>query len=261
MVNPDTGASRLIGAMGVDYVTEIVISRMGKLYACTFTDFYAVDRISGRATLIGPLGASRMVGLDFASNGTLYGVGQDAGGFFHIDPSSGLATLMFNTPYSYIGDVAHYRGSLFYATASVGGESHLIEIEASAAMATDLGLILPAVHVPGLDFTRDGRLLAFAVGGEVIAIPNFTSSGAGMLLSNTGVAMAGATMLPAMLTAGPNRPVGMEKSDGFRSSSIPAVFRAASYDPQPEGTRLRQLCAPANVLFAVTEYFQWMPVG
>ncbi len=137
-----------------------------------------------------------MVGLDFASNGTLYGVDQTTnGGFYSINTTTGAATLVFNTFFVYEGDVAYAGGNIFYATAEGSGGDHLIRLDSGAKTSVDEGVIASGKFFPGLDFDQSGRLVAFATDGSIYAIPGFSSSGAGTFLSNSGINVGGATFV------------------------------------------------------------------
>jgi hypothetical protein len=161
---------------------------------------YSIDPTTASSTLIGAFGTTTsMVGLDFASNGTLYGVEQaGTGGFFSINTATGSATRLFNTSFSYDGDVAFSGGNTFYATAFSAGGDHLIRIDSGSSMAVDEGLIASGVSFPGLDFDQSGRLVAFSSSGSIYAIPNFSTSGAGVFLSNSGISAGGATFVSSV---------------------------------------------------------------
>ena len=198
-VNPDTGSSTLIGFTGVGSLTDLASSTSGALLGSSFTSLYSINPTTASSSLIGSFGSTTsMVGLDFASNGILYGVEQaGTGGVFSINTTTGLATRLFNTSFSYEGDVAFSSGNVFYATDfdSGSGASHLIRIDIGSSTATDLGLIASGLTFTGLDFDQTGRLIAFANGGGIYAIPNFSSSGAGTFLSNWGISAGGATFV------------------------------------------------------------------
>jgi hypothetical protein len=195
-VNPDTGGSALLGSAGVQ-LADLALTPGGQLFGASLTGLYAVNPATGAASLIGPFGATTsMVGLDAGAGGSVFGVSQN-GGFFAVNPATGGATLQFAAPLTYTGDVAYFAGSTFYATASFGDGSHLIEINAAGHTTVDRGLIAAGELSPGLDFDLNGRLIAFGASGRAFAIPNFSSSGSGVLLGNAGIAMAGATTLPA----------------------------------------------------------------
>jgi len=197
-INADTGATTLLGSAGVQ-LTDVALSPGGQLYGATLTSLYSLNTLNGAGTLVGSFTtATSMIGLDFGTGGQLYGVAGD-GKLYAINPTTGAATSVFFTGFGYAGDVAHAGGNIFYATSNTGGESHLIEINAGTLAAVDRGLIASGQLCPGLDFDLSGRLIAFANTGKSYYIPNYSSSGAGTYLSDSGVIMAGATTLPAPL--------------------------------------------------------------
>jgi len=199
-VNPDTGSSTFIGFTGVASLTDLASSATGSLYGSSFNSLYSINPTTASSSMIGAFGSTTsMVGLDFASNGTLYGVEQAAtGGFFSINTVTGSATRLFNTSFSYEGDLASSSGNTFYATASGAGGDHLIRIDSGSSTVVDEGLIASGINFPGLDFDQTGRLVAFANGGGIYSIPNFSTSGAGVLLSNWGISAGGATFVSAV---------------------------------------------------------------
>jgi hypothetical protein len=106
-VNPDTGASALIGATGVGFLTDLAYTPGGRLFASSLDSLYSVNPATAATTLIGAFGTTTsMVGLTSKPDGSLVGVSQSGGGFFTINSSSGAATELFSTPFSYTGDVA-----------------------------------------------------------------------------------------------------------------------------------------------------------
>lgn len=195
-IDPDSGATTLVGAMGVSFMTDLAFSPNSQLFGITFTSLYSVNRSTGAATPIGSLGVSNMVGLDFATDGKLYGVSQTSGEFYRIDPASGAATLLFSTPFSYVGDVAYFGGSLFYASATFGDGSHLIAIDAGVGSAVDRGLIAAGEAMPGLAFAPANRLLAFSTTGGIYSITDPSSSGTSTLLQSTSIPFSGAATAP-----------------------------------------------------------------
>jgi PEP-CTERM motif len=199
-VNPDTGSSSLIGFTGISFQTDLAYSASGSLVGSSMTSLYSINPTTASSSLIGGFGTtSSMVGLDFASNGALYGVEQaSTGGFFSISTTTGLATRLFNSSFSYTGDVAFASGNVFYASATVGGVSHLIRIDSGLDTAVDEGLIASGESFSGLGFDQTGRLIAFAGDGGIYVIPNFSSSAAGVLLSNSGIDVGGAAFVPSV---------------------------------------------------------------
>ena len=194
--NPDTGSSTFIGNTGVASVADLGQANDGTLFAASLTNLYTVNPLTAATTSIGAFGATtQMVGLDFRSSGTLLGVSAN-GGVFQVNATTGAATTLFSTGLTFTGDIAFQSGNIAYATASFAGGSHLIALDLAAQTTADRGLIFSTKEMPGLDFTSDGRLLAFALTGEIYNIVNFTSSGAGTLLSTTTIPFAGVTLNP-----------------------------------------------------------------
>jgi cysteine-rich repeat protein len=110
----DSGASRLVtldpasGAvlsvvadLGVTSTRALAFDSAGTLYVAT-TSLYTVSLTTGARSLVGPiLGSVVIAGMDFAPDGTLYGValrgtGAD-GGLLRINKSTGAGTLLFTT--------------------------------------------------------------------------------------------------------------------------------------------------------------------
>ena len=81
-IDVPTGAGTLIGNTGFAQVTDLAAGPTGELYGTTGADLILIDPATAAATLIGSHGPlpGLMVGLDFAADGTLYGVTQAAGG-------------------------------------------------------------------------------------------------------------------------------------------------------------------------------------
>lgn len=189
VVDPNTGSTTLIGNMGVP-ITDLALADDGTLYAISLANLYTVDRGTGTASLVGSLGVTDMDGLDFSANGALFGV-SISGTVYQIDTSTGEATPLFNTPYSYTGDLTHYEGDTFYATATSGG-SQLIQLDISSAETIYRGQIAGEL-IPGLEFTADGRLLAFSHGtGNIYELSDYESTVTASLLSNSSISIAGA---------------------------------------------------------------------
>ncbi len=111
-VNPNTGAAVVVGAEGaLGAPITALAARGGKLYGIGVDgseNLYSISVTTGAATLIGPLGAGLRfsdAGLDFDSNGTLWGVADSTGSsttaepsvIFRIDPATGAAERVATT--------------------------------------------------------------------------------------------------------------------------------------------------------------------
>jgi hypothetical protein len=136
-----------------------------------------------------------MVGLEFSESGELFGVSA-SGGVYRVNTMTGGATLLFDAPFSFEGDLAHESGNGFYATVSAGAGSRLVALNTATMSATDRGLIAAGFDFPGLDFATDGRLLAFSRTGSVFDIPGFASTAGGVFVSSTSLPISGVTLTP-----------------------------------------------------------------
>ncbi|MBW4507773.1 MAG: hypothetical protein KME64_14850 [Scytonematopsis contorta HA4267-MV1] len=163
----------------------------GQLYADTTSDaiplgeknpnqLFKIDPTTGQQTLIGNLGVVNMFGLEFASNGVLYGTSQ-AGGFYSIDTTTGAADLISNIPnFRAAGDlVFNPLSQEFLATSTAPDNSTLFAISTNGAarVVGDIGF----TDVLGVQFDR-GKLVGYTRDGKELEInPN---TGAGTFTQN-----------------------------------------------------------------------------
>jgi hypothetical protein len=195
-LNPDTGQSTFIGSTGVASLRDLARGLDGSLFASSWTTLYGINPGTGTATAVGLFGsATNMVGLEFSASGELFGVSA-SGGVYRVNTMTGDATLLFDAPFSFEGDLAHESGSDFYATVSAGAGSRLVALNTANMSATDRGMIAAGVDFPGLDFATDGRLLAFSRTGGVFHIPGFVSTAGGVFVSATSLPISGVTLTP-----------------------------------------------------------------
>jgi hypothetical protein len=109
-----TGALSVVGSMGSDTMTDIAFDRDGNLWGISFSSTYQIDKGTGAATLVGFHGISGGNALVFGANGTLYAAGFLAGGLFRIDTTTGVASLIGNSPLlSNSADLAFYQGQMY----------------------------------------------------------------------------------------------------------------------------------------------------
>ncbi len=103
-LNLSTGAATPVGSpLGKTLgIMGLVCSADGTLYASqstaspvTSNGLYTVDRETGQASLIGPIGADTVImAMDFAPDGTLYGASPKS--LYTINPSNGSATKVID---------------------------------------------------------------------------------------------------------------------------------------------------------------------
>ncbi len=121
---------------------------------------YSIDKGTGTAAMVGPIGVERVSGLAFNSAGTLFGAGErmdgsSAGVLITIDPATGLGTEigpLFGLVQSFMTDLTfrHSDGVLF-------GHTEAGETVITIDTATGAGTVLPNGHGNGCC----GHALAF----------------------------------------------------------------------------------------------------
>ncbi len=117
---------------------------------------YSISSVNGTATLIGPIGFGAVSALDFAPNGTLYGIGRNATGAFvllTINTSTGAGTQVGPTGMNDNFQDITFRpsdGTLFGESAG-----NIYTINTSTGLATLVG-------PPNGGFFPDGNGLAFS---------------------------------------------------------------------------------------------------
>jgi hypothetical protein len=161
-------------AGGVTDVGTVRLAAFDTLYAAAFSgptgpaSFYEIDRATGEATLIGPIGFWRVSAMDTAEDGTIYAVGRNPANGRHvlltIDRTTGAGTEIGQTGVESLGygdtiaDISFRAadGVLFgYLEAGDG----LGTLNLTTGAATALGRSFVSCCGNGLAFAPDGRLL------------------------------------------------------------------------------------------------------
>ncbi|HXY11576.1 MAG TPA: hypothetical protein VEI52_27325 [Terriglobales bacterium] len=108
-----TYAVHIIGSEGV-VLTDIGFNpKDGQLYGVSFTDFYRVNRTTGKATLIGSLGISDANALVFNGQGVAYTAGVNESELYKIDIKTGLVSPVTSLDgFKSAGDLTFYNGFL-----------------------------------------------------------------------------------------------------------------------------------------------------
>ena len=103
-VDLNTGASSLIGPLGIDVVftglayqpasDEFLVTNDGALNGPA-SELYRVSPLTGAATLVGSTGFQTISGLAYdPNNGILYGTSGESDSLYRIDTSTGAASLI-----------------------------------------------------------------------------------------------------------------------------------------------------------------------
>jgi hypothetical protein len=116
-----------IGHEGV-VLTDIGFNpKDGQLYGVSFSAFYRVDRRTGKATYIGPLGISDANALVFDGHGKAYTAGVNHSELYTINLSTGRVSPMRATsPFRSAGDLTFHNGGLVlsgYYQSSLGSNT------------------------------------------------------------------------------------------------------------------------------------------
>jgi hypothetical protein len=100
-------------------------------------NLYSINRLTGSARLIGPLGVPLMHALAFDNlTGTLYGAYGRNQGFYRIDPQTGAATLIGISGFTISGLAFDPVSRALYASTFAPGEERLLRIDPSTGQAT-----------------------------------------------------------------------------------------------------------------------------
>lgn len=191
LVNVESFRSSLVGDLGFQ-ATDLALAPDETLYASSQTMLYVVDQSTALANPVGPFGSvSGVVGLDFDAQGTLWGVGQ-SGEVFTVNRATGSVSVVFSEAVTFVGDIAHFDDSIFFATISDPTGSRLARVDVGSETVEDLGQISAPLGFAALDFGPDDRLIAVDTGsGQVFDLDEFQIVGSGAFLGAISVANVG----------------------------------------------------------------------
>jgi len=178
-VDVDSGNADIIGALvigGVEVeITDIAFAPDGRLLGLSATDLYEIDRDTAALTLIGAHGIPEGNALVFETDGVLYAAGMLTTSFYQIDPSTGVATALFEIGVQSAGDLAFHQGELYLSSR----DHDLVLIDRVGQSATVIGPI-GFESVFGLATGDDGVLYGLSE-RRIIAVD--TATGAGTVVS------------------------------------------------------------------------------
>lgn len=93
--------------------TDIAFAPNGKLYGVTFSHLYVVDPTTGKSTLVGALGVNGANALEIGADGIAYMARYNSRQLYEIDLFTGAASDLGRTGYKSSGDLAFYDGELY----------------------------------------------------------------------------------------------------------------------------------------------------
>jgi hypothetical protein len=122
-------------------------------YAIDINDLYSLNLNTGKATVIGALGAPGMNALTFSPTGTLYAMSYATTNLYAVNPASGRATVVFNTGFTSAGDLAFETDGSLYLTSP----TDLVKIDLSNDTARAVGP-LGVANMFGLAVDPSGQM-------------------------------------------------------------------------------------------------------
>ena len=170
----DVIGTLVIGGVEVE-ITDIAFAPDGRLLGLSATDLYEIDRDTAALTLIGAHGIPEGNALVFETDGVLYAAGMLTTSFYQIDPSTGVATALFEIGVQSAGDLAFHQGELYLSSR----DHELVLIDRVGQSASVVGPI-GFESVFGLATGDDGVLYGVSE-RRIIAVD--TATGAGTVVS------------------------------------------------------------------------------
>jgi hypothetical protein len=183
-----------------DQMTDLAVTPAGAVYTISFTALYSVNATTAKATLVANLSGSGNNSMTFLANGKLL-VADSSGAVTQVDPTNGAQSSVgtFGSGFSSSGDLVGVASGIMYGISSTsqgGGSASsnnvLLRVDTTTGQATAVGP-MGFGDVWGLAYAQS-HVLAFTNSGQIIRIDPAT--GAGQLLSNTGVQFWGAGQSP-----------------------------------------------------------------
>lgn len=176
-LNLKSKAVHVIGNLGV-VLTDIAFAPNGTLYGVSFTNFYRVNKTTGKATRIGSLGVNGINALAFNKAGQAIAASFRQTGFFLINVGTGRARPAGSDGgFLSAGDFAYSGNHLFFSTSN----NLLVDFNLPAQTYVARPHHISVLY--GLAVPAAGQLYGFA--GTTLYKLN-TSTGAGTPLVNFG---------------------------------------------------------------------------
>lgn len=235
-VNVTTGTSTLLGNSGVA-LTDIAVTSTGTMLGIDFNNLYSVNKTTGSATYIGPLGYGGMNAL-VGRGGGLVAASRLTTALYAVNAASGASTVLpGSTGFVSSGDLAFHDGYL-YASVVNGSFSDLVRITLSGSnfTATNLGKVPGASSLFSLVNGSDGVLYGISgtavwridpsnPASSTIVVADYAANGSG--LGPAGGGAAGASINPESAevpnTAGGTRQIAVTAIAGNSWTAISNV--------------------------------------
>ena len=179
-ISDDNGDAQAIGETGL-VLTDVTFTPDGALYGISSNAFYRLDPLTGRSVLVGALGVSGANALDSDRTGRLFGATQSGSFFeLDRNTGRARVIGSFGGGLGSSGDLLFMPDGTLYGTVPVGTIDRLVRVDPATGRATIIGSI-GFRDVFGLAVSPDGRVFGSANGASTVArlIVIDTATGAG----------------------------------------------------------------------------------
>lgn len=198
-VDPVTFAVTKVGNFNAgEQMTDVAVTPAGVVYGISFTTLYAINKTTGAATVIAPVGGNNN-SLTFLPGGQLL-ASDSSGDVKRINPLSGVVTANGNYGggLQSSGDLVAVAGGQMFGTAPGPSSDLLVKVNTSTGVATSVGATGKSA-VWGLAYAGS-RVIGFTTAGEILKIDPV--SGTTVVLAKTSIAFWGAGQSPDVIASG-----------------------------------------------------------
>ena len=152
-----------------EQMTDVAVTPAGVVYGISFTTLYAINKTTGAATVIAPVGGNNN-SLTFLPGGQLL-ASDSSGDLKRINPLSGVVRANGNYGGSLqsSGDLVAVAGGQMFGTAPGPSSDLLVKVNTSTGVATSVGATGKS-SVWGLAYAGS-RVIGFTTAGEILKIP------------------------------------------------------------------------------------------
>ena len=131
------GVSGVMAGLAYDAENDILFGSTSST-----SNLYSINRSTGTATLIGPIGVPLMHALAFDnSTGILYGAYGGTSSLYRINPLTGAATLIGDAGFPFSGLAFEPVTNILYGTTYAPGVTKLLRIDVATGQATQIGTV------------------------------------------------------------------------------------------------------------------------
>jgi hypothetical protein len=155
----------------------------GTLYSTSPTNLYTVDLTTGNTTFLTPLSIGGVMGIAVDDNGVMYATNfvpcPPCSSVYRIDPTTGAATLLFNTGIPFIHNIAFNPGTAADQLVALEARVNKLQLRAGIGTSLDAKLSAALTAVNSGDSQRACNILG--------AFQNEVNALSGAMIATSGV--------------------------------------------------------------------------